>query len=361
MQQQHLDAEHKRSFVRRGSSSSSLETGGGRPRFPSRSRSGSGLSKADLVRSSSDTDIKISNSTYQGVQAASVVATLVLTAHSVYFLWQWAESDHLPNLKDRPLWDQILLVWCSGWITAASTGLGALPFVCFGKPSDKTVAFCNAVAAGMMIAASLGLVAEGCMEESEPGTVLIPPLRVVMGLYAGVGFVKGSSAYVNDASAVDLVEVGVHNMKRALLIMAVMTLHSMSEGIGIGVSFHSESLGGFVSASLAIHNVPEGLAIAIVLIPRGFSLISVALWCIFSSLPQPIMAVPAFLFTQQFAFVFPIGLGVAAGAMGLVVIEELIPEALEFLPQTRVYSTVFLSMFCMGTIQFLLRQNSLLL
>jgi len=74
----------------------------------------------------------------------------------------------------------------------------------------------------------------------------------------------------------------------------------------------------FITTAIAIHNIPEGLAICLVLIPRGTSVTKASLWSIFTSLPQPLMAVPAYIFVLVFEPLLPIGLGFVIGALSAI-------------------------------------------
>jgi zinc transporter ZupT len=141
---------------------------------------------------------------------------------------------------------------------------------------------------------------------------------------------------------------------RALLILGIMTAHSFAEGVGVGPSFAGpDGRGAVITTAIAFHNVPEGLAIALVLIPKGTPVWKAALWAIFTSLPQPIMAGPAFWFVEVFRPFLPVGLGLAAGAMIWMVFSELFPEAQEKVDSSSAATAVTLAFSVMLAFQLL--------
>jgi zinc transporter ZupT len=229
----------------------------------------------------------------------------------------------------------LLHVWYYGWITAVSTGLGVLPLVFMPNLDSYWVGISNAVAAGMMIAASYSLFTEGCVvEELEHLSDLYysTHIRTIFGAILGLIFIVATKTFLDTHDDIHVGSLGGADARRALLVFLVMTLHSFSEGVGIGVSFGSgrgSELGVFISASLAVHNVPEGLAIAVTLLPQKVCKLTASLFAILSSVPQPLMAVPAYMFVQFFIPFLPVGLGFAGGAMAYVALCELLMEAYE--------------------------------
>jgi len=214
----------------------------------------------------------------------------------------------------------VLQVFLAALITAIATGLGAAPFAFTRALSSTAIAWANALASGLMLGASFALVAEGThhgiaqtLGGAALGVVFIIIMdRIIRRYDVGFGQLTGADA------------------RRMLLIVAVMTAHSFSEGVAVGVSFGGgAALATAITIAIAIHNIPEGLAISAVLRPKGVSLAACAGWSVVSSLPQPAMAVPAFLFVDAFHAVLPWGLGFAAGAMVFMVLVELLPEAYE--------------------------------
>jgi len=172
-----------------------------------------------------------------------------------------------------------------------------------------------------MLAASHSLIVEGSA---------MSDARVLLGVLVGLGLIVAANTMIERQGAHDVADLAGADARKALLILGVMTAHSFAEGVGVGVSFGGgEELGLFITAAIAVHNIPEGLAISLVLIPRGTPIWKAAGWSIFTSLPQPLMALPAFLFVLVFEPFLPVGFGLAAGAMIWMVFAELIPDALE--------------------------------
>lgn len=205
----------------------------------------------------------------------------------------------------------------------------------------------NALAAGLMSAASVGLLGEGFVESTS---------RTLAGAGAGLLFILISRRMLSGRKNLVLGQLRGADALKALLVVGVMTLHSVTEGVGVGVSFGGgEALGLFITVAIAVHNIPEGLAISLVLVPRGTSVWRAAGWSVFSSLPQPLLAVPAFYFVEQFRPFLPVGLGFAAGAMLWMVTTELLPEALEDASASAVASVAVLSAGAMMLFQVWLR------
>jgi zinc transporter ZupT len=84
--------------------------------------------------------------------------------------------------------------------------------------------------------------------------------------------------------------------------------------------------------------------VATVLVSRGVGAKKAAWWALFTALPQPLLAVPSFMFVDTFAFLLPLALGFAAGCMTWMVFAELIPDSLADAPHGKV-SSVLITFF----------------
>ena len=209
-------------------------------------------------------------------------------------------------------------VFLTALATAVATGLGAVPFA-FKRDAVRWLGSANAVASGVMLGASASLLVAG-FDRSGGQTAL--------GTCVGAAFVALAYRVVGDSRELHLGALRGSDARKALLVVGVMTAHSAAEGIGIGAAFaDTGAFGLLIAVAIAVQNIPEGLAISLVLVPRGTPVWNAAGWSVFSSLPQPLLAVPAFLFVEQFSALLPAALGFAAGAMVWMVGRELLPDA----------------------------------
>lgn len=279
-----------------------------------------------LLNNPNNKDIKSSSSNSNSAQKPPVydiiLLLLIILLTIFFFPTDWKEEKV-----------SIFHVFYNGWLTAVATGLGVLPFFFLSEPSAYLISITNAMAAGMMLSATFSLIQEGSNFEVVNNFGILSLIkrinllefhsifRTFVGFCIGFVFIFIIEKILNYFEEDEKQEEGQEKQEvvttssgssraRTILIILVMTLHSMSEGIGIGVSFggnNGHKLGHFISFSLAFHNIPEGLTVGLVMLKKNYTIFRIILWAIFTSIPQPIFAVPSYLFIEKFAPLLPGG------------------------------------------------------
>ncbi len=234
-----------------------------------------------------------------------------------------AERYAQTRVKRLSATELALVTFLGALATALATGLGGVPFLFVPRLPQSLLGLAWGFSGGMMLSASVfNLVFAGV----QVGGYNI----VALGIALGAAFFWLAERRMAH-SHVDFFHLQGAPARRVLFVIATMTIHSFSEGIAIGVSFGSGAmtLAILLTIAIAIHNVPEGLTVSLPLRAEGFSGWACIWWSIFTSLPQPLLAVPAALAVAFFRPLVPLGFGFAAGAMGFLVVSEMIPEAVE--------------------------------
>jgi zinc transporter, ZIP family len=207
-------------------------------------------------------------------------------------------------------------------VTVLANGLGGLPFV-FVREFPRQIARLGwAVAGGLMLAASVfNLIMPGVQDGG------ITP--VAAGIFAGAALMVAASLWLRGRQF-QVGQFSSDGSRRIILVLATLFIHSFPEGLAIGVAFGSgdASLGILMAVAIAIHNIPEGVAVSLPLRAEGVSGWKCVGWAIFSGVPQVLAAVPAYLAVVAFRPILPYAFGIAAGAMILLVMSEMMPESI---------------------------------
>lgn len=252
----------------------------------------------------------------------------------------------------------VVEVVVAGLLASLACGLGVLPLLVRRFDAKREIGLGYAFAGGLMFSASFyNLLLPALALGSEGSTKLLPIAKVACGLVVGCAFLWGVERRLTP-HRLQQGWLRVFGSRAEALVFIAMAFHSIPEGVAVGVGFASETLheslrgfGLFIAVAIAIHNIPEGLAVALPMRAHGASLAKCFWFAVFSSLPQPIAAVPASLMVWFFQPMMLPLLGFAAGAMMYLVIAELIPDALQSLTRAQVSWSFMLGFAAMILVQ----------
>ena len=193
-------------------------------------------------------------------------------------------------------------------------------------------------ASGVMVAACIWSLIIPSMEMwADQGRLRIIPALV--GFLAGIAFLL----------LIDYITPHLHmgsskpegprtKLSRTAMLTFAVTIHNLPEGMAVGVVLAgamqagtSISTAGAMAMALgiAIQNIPEGAIISMPMKEAGNSRLKSFIIGALSGVVEPIGAILVILLASAITPTLPYLLSFAAGAMFYVVVEELIPEASE--------------------------------
>jgi len=193
-------------------------------------------------------------------------------------------------------------------------------------------------AAGVMVAASIWSLLIPSMEQAaDMGTWSFVPAAI--GFWLGILFLLILDHVIPHLHMnSDEVEGPKSRMPRTGMLVMAVALHNIPEGMAVGVVYAGFAAGDApvslmaalaLSIGIAIQNFPEGAIISMPLRSEGMSRSKAFFYGMLSGAVEPVSALLTILAAGLVLPVLPYLLSFAAGAMMYVVVEELIPEMSE--------------------------------
>lgn len=211
---------------------------------------------------------------------------------------------------------QALLI---SFFTGMATLLGAFVIIWFKEPDKKMMALYLGLSGGIMIFIVLVDLLPFALEHASLGIIW-------SALIAGILFML-----ITQVSVSRMFKHSSSLLRMAWMIVLAMALHNLPEGLAVGAGLEAQyGLGIMIALSIALHNIPEGIAVAAPFLAAGVSR-RVILWIVFAvSLFIPLGTIigEGFISLDQWSLGAAISL--ASGAMLYIVVREILPAAYRY-------------------------------
>lgn len=202
------------------------------------------------------------------------------------------------------------------------TTLGGIIGIFTKRNSNKFLSFVLAFASGLMLAVV-------CFDLIPEALELTSIFTVLLGIILGIITMIGCDILVNKKFNID--KANTKNMslvKTGIIVSIGLALHNIPEGLAIGSGFEaSDALGFSLAIAIALHDVPEGLSMAIPMKSGGMNPFKIMFYVILSGIATGLGALIGAIVGNISINVIAICLSFAAGAMLYIVSGELIPES----------------------------------
>lgn len=216
-------------------------------------------------------------------------------------------------------------------IAALATAAGAVPVLLARRISPQRIDTMLGFGAGVMLAATAfslvlpAVAAAGAIGYGRFGASSV----VVAGLALGALALLAADRAMPHEHVENGIEHGGATIGRVWLFVVAIALHNVPEGLAIGVGFGQESTARAtaLASGIAIQDIPEGLVVAAALVAAGYGRVLAFVVAAGTGLAEPLAALLGAGMVGLFGAILPGALAFAGGAMLFVVAHEIIPES----------------------------------
>ena len=202
------------------------------------------------------------------------------------------------------------------------TTLGGLIGIFSKRNSNKFLSFVLAFASGLMLAVICFDLIPHSMEISSIYTTM---LGIVLGIIIMIFCDNIVQKKFNTKSVSNR---NASLLKTGIVVSIGLALHNIPEGLAIGSGFDASTTLGFsLAIAICLHDIPEGISMAIPMKNGGMKPWKVMIYVILSGIATGIGALIGAIIGNISEQVIAICLAFAAGAMLYIVSGELIPES----------------------------------
>ena len=210
-------------------------------------------------------------------------------------------------------------------LAGAATGLGAIPVLMLRRPSERLMAPMLGLAGGMMLAASLfSLLVPAVQTVMASDAVWSLGIATAGALLAGVAAMQMLDRRLPHEHVEEVESSGMQ--PNVALVVAAIAIHNVPEGLAVGVAAAAGADHG-MSLGIALQNIPEGWIVASAMVALGAAPLRAALIALGTGLVEPVGGLFGVIASTVAGAALPMALAAAAGAMLWVVSHEMIPAS----------------------------------
>lgn len=198
---------------------------------------------------------------------------------------------------------------------------GGLIGVIIKKNSNKFLSFVLSFASGLMMAII-------CFDLIPEAMKISDITNIILGILFGIIIMIICDLFVEKKFNSNKVILKNDLLKTGIIVSIGLAIHNLPEGLAIGSGFDASiKLGLSLAIAICLHDIPEGISMAVPMKNGGMKISKVLFYVIISGITTGVGAFLGAIIGNISSEVISICLSFAAGAMLYIVSGELVPES----------------------------------